>query len=290
MTDETDRSADPLPPAARAANLSLWNAWTKVHETSAFYDVAGFKQGASSLWPLEREELGPFVHEGTSLLHLQCHFGLDTLSWARLGADVVGLDFSDEAIGLARRLADEVGLSGRASFVNCDLYAADEHLEGRRFDIVFVSWGAIEWLPDLERWAGIVARHLRPGGVFYMAEIHPLAYRLDEIPGEQALQVAYRYFSDEPDVDPIQGSYADRDADVGAQTGYSWPHPIGEIVSALVHAGLRIDRLREFPFSPAAFYEWMVQDADRWWWLPDGKGGRRADLPLSYSVLATRPA
>src|SRR5665648_254472 len=100
---------DPIPAKARAANLRLWNAWTRVHEKSAFYDVEGFKAGATSLWPLELEELGPLVHEGTTLLHLQYHFGMDTLSWARLGADVVGLDLSDEAMGLARRLADEVG-------------------------------------------------------------------------------------------------------------------------------------------------------------------------------------
>ena len=169
--------------------------------------MEGFKAGASSLWPLEREELGPLIHEGTTLLHLQCHFGLDTLSWARLGARAVGLDFSDEAIALARRLADEVGLSGRAEFVCADLYDADEHLDDRRFDVVFVSWGAIEWLPDLERWAGIVARHLEPGGTFYMAELHPFATALDEVPGEHDVQVKYRLLPapDQPDVEPGGG-------------------------------------------------------------------------------------
>src|SRR5450759_4591773 len=106
---------DPIPTKARAANLRLWNAWTRVHEKSAFYDVEGFKAGATSLWPLELDELGPLVHEGTALLHLQCHFGMDTLSWARLGADVVGLELSHDAIGLARRPAGGGGLSRRAS-------------------------------------------------------------------------------------------------------------------------------------------------------------------------------
>ncbi len=195
MSDDARASGgpgDPIPPEARAANLKLWNHWTEVHEKSAFYDVEGFKAGTTSLWPLELEELGPFVREGTTLLHLQCHFGLDTLSWARLGAEVVGLDLSDEAIALARRLADEVGLSGRAEFLCADLYDADAHLGGRLFDVVFVSWGAIEWLPDLERWAGIVARHLKPGGTFYLAEIHPFGYALDEVPGEHDVQVKYR--------------------------------------------------------------------------------------------------
>ena len=212
--------ADPIPPEARAANLALWNHWTTVHEKSAFYDVEGFKAGATSLWPVEREELGPLVREGTSLLHLQCHFGLDTLSWARLGADVVGLDLSDEAIALARRLAAEVGLADRAEFVCADLYDADAHLGGRLFDIVFVSWGAIEWLPDLGRWADIVARHLKPGGTFYMAEIHPFAYALDEVPGQHDVQVKYRLLPapEAPDVDPVEGSYADPAADTTGLT------------------------------------------------------------------------
>lgn len=283
---------DPLPPEARAANLALWNHWTGVHEKSAFYDVEGFKAGATSLWPLELEELGPYVQAGTTLLHLQCHFGLDTLSWARMDADVVGLDFSDEAITLARRLAGEAGLSGRAEFICADLYDADAHLGDRRFDVVFISWGAIEWLPDLDRWAGIIARHLEPGGTFYMAEIHPFGYSLTEVPGEHDVQVKYRLqpAPDLPDVEPIEGSYADRDADTTGLVAYGWQHSLAEVTGALIDAGLRIEHLHELPTSPAPFWEWMVQDEDRWWWLPDGKGGLRKDLPLSYSLRATRPA
>ena len=286
-----DGPVDPISPEARAANLELWNHWTKVHEKSAFYDVEGFKAGATSLWPLELEELGLYVREGTTLLHLQCHFGLDTLSWARLGAEVVGLDLSDEAIALARRLADEVGLSGRAEFICADLYDADAHLGDRRFDVVFVSWGAIEWLPDLERWAGIVARHLEPGGTFYMAEIHPFGYALDEVPGEHDVQVKYRLqpAPDRPEVEPIEGSYADRDADTTGLVAYGWQHSLAEVTGALIGAGLRIEHLHEFPTSPAPFWDWMVKDEDRWWWLPAPDGGLRKDLPLSYSVRATRP-
>ncbi len=288
----TSGTAGPIPPQARAANLALWNRWARVHEKSAFYDVEGFKAGGSSLWPLERDELGQYVHEGASLLHLQCHFGLDTLSWARLGAEVVGLDFSDEAIALARRLAGEAGLSARAEFVCADLYDAGAHLGGRRFDIVFVSWGAIEWLPDLDRWAGIIARHLKPGGVFYMAEIHPFFYALDEVPGKQDVCVRYRLLPapGEPEVEPVEGSYADRDAETAGLTAYGWAHSFAEILGALTGAGLRVEHLHEFPTSPAPAWDWMLQDEDRWWWLPDGKGGRRKDLPLSYSLRATGPA
>jgi 2-polyprenyl-3-methyl-5-hydroxy-6-metoxy-1,4-benzoquinol methylase len=281
----------PIPREARAANLKLWNAWTRIHERSAFYHVDGFRAGVSSLFPLETEELGPFIHDGTTLLHLQCHFGLDTLSWARLGATVTGVDLSDEAIALARRLADEVGLSGRAEFVCSDVYDADAHLADRLFDVVLVSWGALEWLPDLERWADLVARHLRPGGSLYVAEIHPFAYSLDEVPGLHDVQVKYRLLPapDRPDVEAVEGSYADRDAVTEGLFAYGWAHSLAETIGSLCDAGLRVRWLHEHPFSPAPFWEWMVRSPDRWWWLPDGEGGHRLDLPLSYSLLATRP-
>lgn len=280
-----------LPPEARRANLRLWNAWTAVHEASEFYDVEGFKAGGTSLLPLELEELGPLVSEGTTLLHLQCHFGLDTLSWARRGARVVGLDFSDAAVELARRLAAETGLDGRAEFVCADVYDADAHLDGREFDVVFVSWGAIEWLPDLERWASVVARHLRPGGTFYMAEIHPFAYGLDEVPGAHDVQVKYRLLPapDQPDVEPVEGSYADMSADTDGLVSYGWSHSFSEIIGALTGAGLRLEHLHELPMSPAPFWEWMVRDEQRWWWLPAANGDLRRDLPFSYSLRATRP-
>lgn len=230
------------------------------------------------------------MHEGTTLLHLQCHFGMDTLSWARLGAQVVGLDLSDEAIALARRLAGETGLSGRAEFICADVYDAGAHLGERRFDIVFTSWGAIEWLPDLERWASVVARHLRPGGTFYMAEIHPFAQAIEEVPGEHDVQVKYGLLPapEAPAVDPVQGSYADRGADTTGLVAYGWQHDFAEIIGALTGAGLRLEHLHEFPTSPAPFWDWMVRDDDRWWWLPAANGGVRKDLPLSYSLRATR--
>ena len=125
-----------------------------------------------------------------------------------------------------------------------------------------------------------------------MAEIHPFGYALDEVPGEHDVQVKYRLqpAPDRPDVEPIEGSYADRDADTTGLVAYGWQHSLAEITGALIGAGLRLEHLHEFPTSPAPFWDWMVQDEDRWWWLPDGKGGRRKDLPLSYSLRATRPA
>ena len=282
--------ASPIPDEISRANRAHWDEWTRVHERSAFYDVEGFKAGASSLWPLESEELGPYVTEGTTLLHLQCHFGLDTLSWARRGAVVTGVDFSDEAIDLARRLADEVGLGGRATFVASDVYEADARLGAALFDVVFVSWGAIEWLPDLDRWARIVAGRLRPGGVFYMAEIHPLAYALDET-ADRGVRLAGRYLPapDQPQASDDDGSYADADAHVEARLSYGWAHGMGEVLSSLAAAGLRLEYLHEFPFCVAPFWPWMERDEQRWHWLPDARGGRRADMPFSYSVLARKP-
>ena len=287
----SDERRSPIPDEMRSANLAHWDEWTRVHEKSEFYDVDGFKAGATSLWPLELEELGPLVGDGTTLLHLQCHFGLDTLSWARRGAVVTGVDLSDEAIGLARRLADEVGLSGRATFIASDVYEIDAYLDDERFDVVFVSWGAIEWLPDLDRWAAIVARRLRPGGLFYLAEIHPIAYALDEAQGH-GVRLAYRYLPapDEPDRSDYDGSYADRDAHVENRVCYGWAHGMGEILTALTDAGLRLEYLHEFPFSVAPFFEWMERDEQRRHWLPDGRGGHRSDLPFCYSVMARKPA
>lgn len=203
---------------------------------------------------------------------------------------MVGVDFSSTAIALARRLADEVGLAGHATFIESDVYDAARHLGGRRFDVVFVSWGAIEWLPDLEAWARLCAAHLKPGGRFYMAELHPLAYCLDETAPETP-RLRYRYLPapDHPVVDPIEGSYADPSADTAGHVSYSWSHGFAEVVDALLRAGLRLEFLREAPFSVSPVFEPMEKDAQRWWWLPDGRGGRRADLPFSYSLMAVMP-
>jgi SAM-dependent methyltransferase len=169
----------------REANLRLWNEWARIHAASDFYDVASFKQGRNALLPLELSELGDV--SGKRLLHLQCHFGMDTLSLARMGADVVGVDFSDEAIATARRLAAEIGVE--ATFLQSDIYELDAAAPGEwngAFDIVYVTYGALEWLEDLGPWADLIARFLAPGGVFYMAEVHPYAYtlELEEVAGD----------------------------------------------------------------------------------------------------------
>ena len=156
------------------SNRESWNKRTAVHKDSAFYDLDAFKKGRSSLNAIELEGLGDV--SGRSLLHLQCHFGMDTLSWQRLGAQCVGVDLSDEAIKLAREINTELGLDAR--FVCCNVYDLPEHLDGS-FDIVFTSYGTIGWLPDLDKWAAVVARYLTPGGVFYIADFHPVLWKMD---------------------------------------------------------------------------------------------------------------
>jgi SAM-dependent methyltransferase len=262
-----------------AATRALWDEWTAIHETSSFYDVEGFKAGGSRLRAYEVDEVGDVA--GKSLLHLQCHFGIDTLSWARLGARVTGADFSEPAIELARSLAGELGLE--ATFVSSDLYDLPAVLDGR-FDVVYTSRGVLGWLPDLERWAAVVAKFLRPGGLFYITEIHPVAQVFADEPG---LRLGYPYFPRrEPLAIPVQGSYADPTAEVRQPVEYGWVHSMGEIVSALAGVGLRIEFLHEFPFVDWPVPYLVRHDDDGTWRLPPDAGG---ELPLFFSLRATRP-
>ena len=272
--------------AAFAANLSLWNAWTAVHSTGEFYDLEGFKAGGVRLRPYEVELVGEV--SGRSLLHLQCHFGIDTLSWARLGARVTGADFSPAAIELARSLANELGFPD-ARFVQSSLYDLPDVLEGA-FDVVYTSRGVLNWLPDIRAWARVVAHFLAPGGTFFITEIHPIVQVFeDEGVASGELRLTYPYWEHEKPVSyEVKGSYADPAADVGVQTGHSWDHGLGEIVTALIDAGLRIETLIEHPILDWKV-DFLVEDPDEagMWRLPPGSAGQ---LPLMFSLRATKPA
>ncbi len=268
------------------SNLAWWDEAVGVHVNADLYDVEGFRRGRDSLTAIERDELGPLVGEGTTLLHLQCHFGMDTLSWARRGATVTGVDFSGKAVAQARRLADDVGLSRRATFVQSDLYDAPDVLD-RQFDVVFSSWGVLIWLDDLERWADVVARCLRPGGVFYLAEFHPVVMLIDD--GEHAgeLRLTWPYFQGrEPNRWDEQGSYADPRAQMAATVTYEWQHGFAEILTPLLGRGLRLDYLHEFPVTLGLEMPFLERRDDGWQHL---KGGRD-DIPLSFSLKMTKEA
>ncbi|HEY7874104.1 MAG TPA: class I SAM-dependent methyltransferase [Actinomycetota bacterium] len=262
-----------------AANRALWDEWTTIHETSEFYDLESFKAGGVRLRDYELDEVGDVT--GKSLLHLQCHFGIDTLSWARLGARPTGVDYSERAIALATSLASELALDAR--FIQSNVYDLPRVLDDR-FEVVYTSRGVIGWLPDLARWADVIAHFLVPGGFFYITEGHPMLWVFDDAEDVTELEIKYPYFPrPEPLAFPTQGSYADPSAHVEQPVEYSWVHSMGEIVSALAAAGLRIDFLHELPFVewPVPFLE---QRDDGRWWLPDDVQG---EVPLFFSLKAT---
>jgi SAM-dependent methyltransferase len=262
------------------ANRALWDEWTTIHESSEFYDLESFKAGGVRLRDYEIADVGDVA--GKDLLHLQCHFGIDTLSWARLGARVTGVDFSEKAVALARAVAAELGLDAR--FVLSNVYDLPDVLDGD-FDVVYTSRGVIGWLPDLTRWAEVIAHFLRPGGIFYITEGHPILWILDDAEDATELRVKYPYFPRaEPLEFPTHGSYADPSAHVEQPFEYSWVHSMGEIVTALASAGLRIDFLHEYPFVewPVPFLE---QRDDGKWWLPKDQ---EAELPLFFSLRARK--
>ena len=282
MSDAPDR---PDHATSYQVNRSLWDAWTAVHAEGEFYDLAGFREGGVRLRDDEIEAVGNV--RGRTLLHLQCHFGIDTLSWARLGATVTGADFSPAAIRLARELASDLGFP-EARFIESNVYDLPAALEGA-FDVVYTSRGVLGWLPDIAGWARVVAHFVKPGGIFYISEIHPVVQAFENegvAPGE--LRLAYPYWEHrDPLVFDVQGSYADPTADVGEQREHGWDHGLGEIVTALIEAGLRLEWLRESPELDWAT-DFLVETApgSGRYRLPPDVGG---ELPLMFSLRATRP-
>ncbi len=280
-------------PAAQASdrfreeNRALWDAWTKIHVDSAFYDLASFKDGGDRpirIKDYEREEVGYVA--GRSLLHLQCHFGMDTLSWARLGATVTGADFSPEAVATARTLAGELGID--ATFVCSDLYDLPRNLDaGQGFDIVYTSHGVLGWLPDIAAWARVAAHFVKPGGFLYLTEAHPVAMAFENEgvePGE--LKLTYPYWEHgEPISFDVHGSYADPEAPTDGLKEHGWDHGMGEIVTAVVHAGLQIEFLHEFPFVVWKM-DFLEAGEDGLYRLPGELDGR---LPLYFSLKAIKP-
>jgi SAM-dependent methyltransferase len=258
------------------SNRTMWNALVDSHVKSVFYDVEGFKVGKDWLRPLEIEEVGDV--RGKSLLHLQCHFGQDTLSWERRGAKATGVDFSDEAIKTAKKLSRETGI--KADFICADIFALPDVLD-KQFDIVFTSYGVLGWLPDLNKWGEIVARYLKPGGFFYIAEFHPLFFILGEKPDEE-LHVVESYFGQNNPIRYENGTDYASDFTHNL-TSYEWQFTIGDAVTALCRAGLRIEYLHEFPVCCFRGRPDMYQDSDGWWRL---KGDM---IPLTFSIKATKP-
>lgn len=262
------------------ANLENWSDRVRVHTESRFYDVEGWLLKAPG--PPSREIAALGDTEGKSLVHLQCHFGMDTLRWARAGAMVTGLDFSPAAITEAISLAERAGLSGRSTFVCANVYDAPQALSGKRFDVVYVSLGALCWLPDVAAWGGVVADLLAPGGRLYLHDGHPFPSCFDD-DGEQ---VIYGYFEepDNPFVSDSPFSYTDGE-ELSAIRTYDWNHSIGEIIAALIGRGLVLDSLTEHDWTLSKLFPWLEKNESGLFVVPEG----RPRIPLSFTVLAHAP-
>lgn len=263
-------------------NRALWDAWAEDHFGSGFYGVERFRAGESTLPDFDIEGAGPVA--GRRLLHLQCHFGLDTLSWTRLGAEATGLDFSPKAIGLARRLVEDCGL--RTRFVCANVYDAASALDGERFPVVVSTAGVLPWLPDIPRWAAVAASVLEPGGLFYLREFHPVSQVFCPTSDSPAApRLRYPYFpTGAPVREPAEASYGGAAAVAGG-TSCEWPHSLGEVIQSLLDSGLRLDAIREFPFTTYRAYPWLEEGTDgRWRWPGD-----QSPLPLMYSLRCRAP-
>jgi 2-polyprenyl-3-methyl-5-hydroxy-6-metoxy-1,4-benzoquinol methylase len=252
-------------------NKKLWNDRVEVHMKSELYDMPSFMAGKSSLNEIDKNAFGDV--SGKTLLHLQCHFGQDTLSWAGQGAIVTGVDFSENAIEAAEKISTELGLAAR--FILSNVYDLPQVLN-EKFDFVFTTFGAIPWLPDMKRWAAIVGQYLKPGGLLFVAEFHPTFYLFNFDNG----LIEYSYFAQKkPYVEEVEGSYADTEKKTKGRE-YFWNHAISEVLNPLLANGLELLALDEYDFSPYNCFPKMVErEPGRFVWDPFGMR-----IPHVYSL------
>ncbi len=263
-------------------NRAYWDELAIHHPDTDSYDVESFLQGESTIRRLEREELAVVDAE---LLHLQCHFGMDTLSWVRNegAAHATGVDFAPTAIETARELREQIGLTPAAArFIESDIYDLPSVLD-ETFEIVVTTYGTIHWLPDLDRWAEVIATHLDPGGTFYIADGHPLAEPFHHESTATDLRVHNPYFNTDVTTLEFDGSYAGTDFGLENQRSHGFSHSLGAIITALVDAGLQISFVHEHPWSFFQRFEAMEADENDRWWLPE----LEYELPFTVSIKAT---
>lgn len=254
-------------------NTLQWDKRTGIHKDSDFYDLQGFMSGDNMLKPVERREVGDVKNK--SLLHLQCHFGLDTLSWARLGAKVTGIDLSSEAIQLAQQISKDADLESK--FVATDVYSVGDHVSDK-FDIVFTSYGTIVWLDDLDKWAHVIADKLKTGGFFYMIDFHPLVEAFDT----STLEIKYPYFNEGPIEEFNEHTYTD-----GPElnmTEISFSHSFSEIFNALIGVGLKLKFFNEFDYATHDCFDNMEERAAGEFIFKN----RTVNVPMMYSMKWTK--
>ncbi len=267
----------------RQANLENWNDRAGIHAESRMYDLAGYVANPgrlSATVEFDRSKLGDV--RGKSLLHLQCHIGTDTISWSRLGASVTGVDFSDKAISIARKLGIDTDASAR--FEVAELYETPKVIS-EQFDVVYTGVGALCWLPDIAEWANVVSRMLKPGGTFYVRDFHPMLLAMDTDRNDDQLVVTYPYSGEQAFRFDSATTYTDGPA-LKHRISYEWNHGIADTVTSLLDNGLQIVALSEYPFAASQIMNCMVKQADEQWHLPQGD----SLMPLMFSIKATKPA
>jgi ubiquinone/menaquinone biosynthesis C-methylase UbiE len=261
-------------PDYKELNRISWNTKVDIHYNSDFYDTKGFIAGKSSLNQLELELLMDI--RGKSVLHLQCHFGQDTISLHRLGATVTGVDFSDKAISRAEELTRLTKTKVR--FICCDIYDLPGHLD-EEFDIVFTSYGTIGWLPDINKWAAIIAKFLKPKGKLVFVEFHPVVWMFDD----NFKKIKYRYFNSGPIVENIEGTYAEKENSIN-QEYVMWNHGLGEVVNSLLANGLKLNALNEYDYSPYDCFNESEKIAYKKYRIKH----LQDKIPMVYAIVATK--
>ncbi|MFN8072104.1 MAG: class I SAM-dependent methyltransferase [Mycobacterium sp.] len=268
-----------------AVNRAMWDERAPAHAASPDYAVRRLiddPQRLSDVVRFDLPRLGDI--DGLRGVHLQCHIGTDTLSLARLGAAMTGLDFSPASLEIARRIAAEAGLE--IDYVESDVYSAPDVLGRNAFDLVYTGIGALIWLPDIRRWADVVAQLLRPGGRLFLREGHPVLWSLDET-RRDVIAFGYPYFEHpEPLIFDAADTYVETDAVFSNVESREWNHGLGEIVTGLLDAGLRLTMLVEHDSVPWEGLPGQMKVADGEWRLIEH--GER--VPLSYTLQAEKPA
>ena len=255
-------------------NRQSWNNITDTHLKSAFYEHENFLKGKTSLNEFEFDLPGDLA--GKTILHLQCHFGQDTISLSRFGATVTGVDLSDKAIEIAKQIATDTNAD--TQFICCDIYDLPNHLD-KLFDVVFTSYGTIGWLPDIDKWASIVSRFLKPNGQFVMVEFHPVVWMFDN----NFEKIGYSYFNEGAIIETESGTYADKTADI-TQEFVSWNHSLGEVINSLVKNGLEINLLNEYDYSPYNCFNNSIEVEPKKYRI-EHLGSK---IPLVYSLAAKK--
>jgi ubiquinone/menaquinone biosynthesis C-methylase UbiE len=255
-------------------NKQSWNGRVDAHIKSEFYGVEDFIKGKTSLQEIELNLLGDIKNK--SILHLQCHFGQDTISLSRMGAKATGIDLSDKAIESAKEL--NATTKTDASFICCNVYDLPQHLN-EEFDIVYTSYGTIGWLPDMDKWANVVSTFLKPGGKFIFVEFHPVVWMFDDYFKE----IGYNYFNTGAIVETENGTYADRNAALKSEY-VMWNHGMAEVINSLIKHNLEINLLEEFDYSPYNCFKETTEFAPGKFRIKhlDNK------IPMVYSIVATK--